>query len=546
VPCRSPRLPSVVLAPVVIVVAFVVLLAPSAHGRSASPGRAKLVAADRAHPDPAESVTVRSGGSVGARLRASTPGLLWLRARATGCDARLQVSVDGRRRATLVVSGPGLRWYTISGRLAAGGHRVRLRAAHRRSRCHAVVASMGVAGAAPDGLAASAAAAASTAGRRTGPVRRSGGAALGTFNAGSAGDLRAWGAAGGTTVVVGVVWERAQPSRGGPIDLSHAGMQGQDVREQIDEARRLGLGVILEPAIQYPPQWAKDAIPAFRDQAGTPFTSAIPGADVRDWVWTQAGRRLVSGFVRGSLEALRSRFNAIDGVRMGGGTFGEAQYPRDDRSIDGSPAFWAYGSAAQSGVGLADGERATPLPGYVYGDGTPRQDRVWAQWYLGSLASWIHWYALELRNGGWSGPVYVEHPSFGVRDGWQPRSRPYEVELAHGTDFGVQMDAYASLPNVWPWSTWADDTDRSNASPSLPDADKAAWRKLLEEARARGLDAHIMGENTGGGGRDAVRRLANALHAGYAGVFVLDFPALVAGGDPMLSSIAPMLNLPRR
>ena len=206
--------------------------------------------------------------------------------------------------------------------------------------------------------------------------------------------------------------------------------------------------------------------------------------------------------------------------------------PHDGSTVDGSPSYWGYDQAAQAGVDLAAGESATPLPHYVYGTGTAAQDAQWANWYFGSLADWIHWYVRLLRDDGWTGPTYVLHPSYGERTNWSPKSPSYELQLALGTDPGLDMDAYDTVSNVWPWCTWADDPEPYWRAGDTVDSDMAAWRNLLVLATQRGLAAHIMGENTGGGGSAAIQRLASGpVASGYAGIFYLDYPSLFQRPD---------------
>ncbi len=100
------------------------------------------------------------------------------------------------------------------------------------------------------------------------------------------------------------------------------------------------------------------------------------------------------------------------------------------------------------------------------------------------------------------------------------------------------MDAYDTLPDAWPWSTWADDPEPFYYPGDPVDSDKAAWRKLLVLAQERGLASHIMGENTGGGGVAAIDQLATgALRAGYRGIFYLDYPTLSANGGLLLGAL---------
>lgn len=368
------------------------------------------------------------------------------------------------------------------------------------------------------------------------------GKVLGTFDVVGAAQMQAWAAAGGTAVVVPVIWADAQPTQEGKVTLESAGNDGQNVLTEIAQAHAAHLQVFLELDLQYPPDWVKRTTPEYVDQAGTAFSSAEPGRDVRDWVWSQTGRNAVASFVAGAIGALQPELEDIAGIRAGGGMWGEMQYPSDGSTIDGQPSYWGYDTPAQTGAGLASGEQSSRLPGYVYGQGSAAEDSTWAAWYLQSLGNFVHWYVLQLRQDGWQGPVYVLHPSYGLRDKWSPRSPEYEQQLAQGTDFAVQMDAYDKLADVWPWSTWADDAEPYYHPGDTVNSDMAAWRELLVLAQERGLASHIMGENTGGGGTPAIERLAGgAVRAGYQGIFYMDYPALIAGGGSLLSALTSTL-----
>jgi hypothetical protein len=354
---------------------------------------------------------------------------------------------------------------------------------------------------------------------------------LGTFGISTTAQAQQWKAAGGNAIVVGVGWTLAQPTQNGPISLTGAGDGGDNVISEIQIAHQLGLAVYLEIDLQYTPQWVQSSVPEFKDQGGDSWAQpTVPGADVRDWIWTQAGRQDVANFVGGVMAQLQPYLGDIAGIRAGGGVYGELDFPPAG-SVNGKSAFWGYDAAAQTGAGLATGESATPLPGYVYGTGTAAQNTEWANWYLGSLASWIKWYAQLLRTDGWTGPTYVLSPSSGQRTSWSTTSAGYEQQLAYGTDWGVMMDSYDQVPNVWPWSTWADDAEPYWHTGDTTDTDAAAWRKLLQLAQARGLASHIMGENTGGGGAAAIHQLmSGALASGYKGIFYNNYPALQQTG----------------
>ena len=220
------------------------------------------------------------------------------------------------------------------------------------------------------------------------------------------------------------------------------------------------------------------------------------------------------------------------GSAPGGGVYGELDFPNDNSTVNGEPSFWGYDAAAQTGAGLAAGESATPLPGYVYGSGTAAEDTEWANWYLG-LAGQLDQVVQPSCCAAMAGPARPTSsaPPFGMRTNMTPDSTVYEQQLAYGTDWGVMMDSYDQVPNVWPWSTWTDDTEPYWHTGDTVDSDAAAWRKLLELAQARGLASHIMGENTGGGGAAAIHQMmSGALASGYTGMFYLDYPTLTETG----------------
>ena len=492
-----------------------------------------------------------------ARAEGAEGGHVWVLARAARghCAATLRVEA-GHRIVSVLVRGTRPRRYLTS-LLASGGKSIST-SQPRSARCKAIVVAKGMlpvtsrkatsrpsvaaqdstdgltlAGSQP--LAPESPLAPAPGGQA--PASRTG-VVLGTFDVVGAAQMEAWAAAGGTAVVVPVIWAEAQPHPGEAVTLQDAGNAGQDVLTEIAEAHAAHLQVYLELDLQYPPEWVKQSVPQYANQAGTAYSSTTPGKDIRDWVWSQVGREAVAGFVAGALGALSPTLGDIAGIRVGGGMYGEMQYPYDGSMVDGQPSYWGYDAPAQTGVGLASGQQSSPLPGYVYAQGSPSQDAEWASWYLQSLGNFVHWYILQLRQDGWEGAVYVLHPSYGMREDFAPRSPAYEQQLALGTDYAVQMDAYDTLPDAWPWSTWADDPEPFYFPGDPADSDKAAWRKLLVLAQERGLASHIMGENTGGGGVTAIDHLATgALRAGYRGIFYLDYPTLSANGGLLLDAL---------
>lgn len=338
---------------------------------------------------------------------------------------------------------------------------------------------------------------------------------------------QAWKAAGGSHSVHVVYWDQTQSTLGGAVNLTN-------ITQQLDQCRSVGLTPILELGIQYAPQAIKDALPKFKNQAGTELTSGDPGADLRDWVWTQAGRNAVSDFASKTLTGLAPRLKEVAYFRAGGGNSGELAFAQP--GFLGKPTFWSYGAAAQMGVGIAAGQVAAPDPGYLYTTGTDAaKDARFVSWHLNGLRNWMTWW-LGQHRALYSGPLYVMHPSFGLRTNMVATSDGYKYAVADGGDWAGQMDAYAQMPAVYPYCTWLDGEEQF-WNPAAPiDSDKSAARKLYELARERGFLRHLLGENTGGGGAAAITRTKAMLTLGYQGATFFGWDAVVT--DNSLTTVA--------
>ena len=157
------------------------------------------------------------------------------------------------------------------------------------------------------------------------------------------------------SVVIQAHWSRLQPDGPGEVDRRAVAA----LRNRISEAERAGLGVVLELAVQYPPPWALTTIPPYVDQAGRAWTSPTPGMDVRDWVWTSAGRAAVHSFVSETLRALGAvtlaRYSECDSAV---GYFNELHYPPvGDRA---NPSWWSYGACVRPAAELSPDQVPCP------------------------------------------------------------------------------------------------------------------------------------------------------------------------------------------
>jgi hypothetical protein len=303
-------------------------------------------------------------------------------------------------------------------------------------------------------------------------------------------------------VMLQAYWDRLQGSNGATVTSD---ADWTVLTAAIDDAATAGLKVQLDISTHYPPSWALTAIPKFVNQGAQAWTvPTLFGRDIRDWVWESAGRVETDDFISQVVAGLASRYSKLHSIRVGGLTFGEALFP--DARADGtftSPSFWGFGTAAQGGAGLQTGMAAAPKPGYVpyVGGGgfsqSTANDNEWIAWYLDSMTRFIAAQIATIRAAGWTGRLYVMHPSFGIRDDWAITDASYKIELMMGADSSVVMTAYPDEPNTWPYATWMEDTDRGVLT---VDSNKAAWRKVSEDAAANG-GRHVrgMGENANTG-----------------------------------------------
>jgi hypothetical protein len=327
-----------------------------------------------------------------------------------------------------------------------------------------------------------------------------------------------WVNRGGDDVVIQARWDRLQRVPFGALDANEVSR----LQRQINNASTAA-SVIFEIAIQYPPPMVKTLIPKFVNQSGTQWSGPV-GADVRDWVYSNTGRHVVHDFIARVGHAVD--LDRVWAVRTGGGWYNELHYPPAYGGGAGI-SYWAYGNGPQLGVDLAVDQVSTPLVGYRYGTGTAAQDKRWADWYTGALVTFEKWLIAEHRSAGWTGPLFVMHPGYGMRDRWSPTETRWRRELAEGNDWRAQLAVYTA--NVHPWSTWLDAPEPFGAG---DEGSIAPWRKLHRLAKARGVSGLMWGENTAGVGPVATNRIFGAggpIALGYRGVTWVGFSRLTAG-----------------
>lgn len=330
---------------------------------------------------------------------------------------------------------------------------------------------------------------------------------------------------GATHVVIQGIWETLQPGgAGAALDATAV----STLTAAISDARTRGLAVIFEAAIHYPPTWAQSAIVPFKKQDGSTWTSTNSNGDnVRDWIWTQTGRNYVADYLAKVLAAVDQ--TKIAAIRIGGGIFGELQYPPEGSAAPWN--YWGYGAAPQSGTDLASDQVQCPAavrsPFVPFASGTSSSDNTtWTNWWLQGIQTFMLWLVQQHKKAGYGGLKYVLHPSWGLRTGWSQANTEAQRAVAKGVDCKGQVNAYANDWETFPWCTWID------ATGDTTEAGKPPWQKLYDESNARQRTL-IWGENTGGQTTADMGRVfggSGAIGYGYRGVTWFNQTYLTAGG----------------
>ncbi|MHC1560705.1 hypothetical protein ACR9E3_17240 [Actinomycetospora sp. C-140] len=216
--------------------------------------------------------------------------------------------------------------------------------------------------------------------------------------------------AGLSVAVVEAYWDRLQP-RPGAFDADAAA----ELAARVGRCLAAGHRVVLGSGTQYPPSWVTGLPHALlRDQRGAaPLTGGL------DTVFAAEPRAALDDYLTRLVAALPP--GRVSGIRVGTSAAGEIGYPGPETSGYGVTSWWGFSEPAQTGVGLAPGQRAAPLPGWVPGTATWEGRAVtavdagqWLGWYTGALVTALAAQARTLRAAGFSGEVHVPMPGRGV------------------------------------------------------------------------------------------------------------------------------------
>ena len=246
------------------------------------------------------------------------------------------------------------------------------------------------------------------------------------------------------TIVVG--WNDAEPTEG-----RFSASDVKRVKGEIEAARAAGLGVVLDPGLQYPPGWVF-SLPGgtrFVNQYGDRFTgSESSGNNVVNAVTDISVRYAESAYL--AWLGRRIPGSSLVAVRQGGGPLGELRYP--DARYDGhTDSYWAYDASTQA---------ASPVPGWVPGSGTIAQAAAFLVAYNGALDNYGIWLNGELE-ADFGTEVLVMLPGWGERPGGALSEVSSLLtlkmdEFNEGLDWNDLLDALPDASHSVAYTTYLD------------------------------------------------------------------------------------------
>lgn len=302
-----------------------------------------------------------------------------------------------------------------------------------------------------------------------------------------------------TVAQYSLYWDRFEPTENqfSPTYINQ-------VKSDLAQMRTNGARVILDFGVQYTPSWVF-AYPNSRyvNQYGAAYSPSEPGKNIPNMVFNQVMRDKQQRYISKVFQELGTDFF---GVRVGGGWYGELNYP--DASYAGKTnLYWAYDANAQ---GTAN-NRPTGIPVSPVGSwqpGASSQNHQSAQqfvdWYLDSLLNYQNWQISTVRSAQYAGNIYVMYPSWGIRPGQLEEavnndlSGSTSVEINGEVQRGFDFDRFVrGLPDskVVVYTTWLNAETSGDAM-----SDQTRWSPVHYLSYLAALHTpplQVAGENTG-------------------------------------------------
>lgn len=218
-------------------------------------------------------------------------------------------------------------------------------------------------------------------------------------------------ASGVNAAVFGARWDLLMPTPNA-VDPNYVAQLGASLRT----CAAAGMTVVVDAGVQYVPSWARQLNGAtLRDQyGGSPATNQL------DLVFSAAVRSAVGTYLRNLVANLPPY--TVAAIRVGTAPTGEMGLPGpSDGSQGRTDSWWAFGTAAQTGYGLAPGQSMSPLPGWIPGQSTWNGRAVtasdalnWWHWYEWSVIQAEYFLAVSVKSAGFRGTIHLPTAGRGV------------------------------------------------------------------------------------------------------------------------------------
>ena len=346
-------------------------------------------------------------------------------------------------------------------------------------------------------------------------------------------------AVGIAAITIQVGWNDIEPAQG---TFSSAYMS--QIQSKIAAVRSAGMSVVLDPGLQYPPDWVF-LLPGgtrFVNQYGDVFGGSEP-----------SGNNVANGFTDPAVRAAEGTYLAwlgsqiqpgeIIAVRQGGGPLGELRYPLPEDNGH-TNSYWAYDASSQAAL-------PPSVQGWTPGTGTTAQAQTFLTAYNQSVVNYGVWLNGQLQND-FNTKELVLLPGWGERPGGEATVvaallQPAESmdEFNEGLDW---TDLLSSLPDQSNSVAYTTYLDGATVLPTPQLEDPADYIASL----VAGTSIRLGGENTGNGSVAAMHLcIDRAVALGYWIVDWNDEAQLIASGSgqdpggPTLAELGATLNAPQ-
>lgn len=339
-------------------------------------------------------------------------------------------------------------------------------------------------------------------------------------------------AAGVRVTTLEVAWGQYEPTSGS-FDQHYLAT----LKTQLARNREKGMKVVLDLGLQYAPDWLLN-VPNGRyvNQYGDSYVDTTLGKNIANLVFNQQQRDLSETYIKQVLNDFGA--NNFYAVRLGGGWFGELQYPQAIWNGK-SNAYWGFDALAQGQTpGLANGIPVNPVPGWIPGAPTVghAQAAAFLNWYTASLNNFQNWQIATVRKN-YSGNLLMLYPAWGIRNGQAKlaindnlngqTSAEQNGEIQRGSDYATFI-AGITDPGIVVYTTWINANYGSDISPNPVDWRPVHWLAALASSNA--LHLRVWGENGGRNSRSEMAfSFAQAKKYGLMGLVWAFEPDLYSG-----------------